>query len=105
MIETSLDEKTIAIALKHFAEAFAAIAVAGLQSVAAEIKPAAFDAKDAAKDAAKDLGIGRTKLHEMRVAGLIAPVDVEGCPRYLRKHLDKYLSDLESRRPLKRRAG
>jgi hypothetical protein len=101
MIEPSLDEKTIAIALKHFAEAFAAIAVAGLQSVAAEIKPAAFDAKDAAKY----LGIGRTKLHEMRVAGLIVPVDVEGCPRYLRKHLDKYLADLEKRRPLKCRVA
>jgi hypothetical protein len=79
-------------AMDHFAQAIALLAQAGTPAEGAiTFIPAAFDAEDAAKY----IGIGRTKLFELRDSGDVKTVEVGGRPKYLKKDLDRLLSKLE----------
>lgn len=79
-------------ALEHFAQGIALLAQVGTPTEGTiSFVPAAFDAEDAAKY----IGVGRTKLFELRDEGKIKTVEVGGRPKYLKKDLDKLLARLE----------
>jgi hypothetical protein len=78
-------------ALDHFSKAIALLTLAGMPETQGIVSflPAAFDADDAAKY----IGIGKTKLFQLRDAGKIKPHNVGGRPKYYRKDLDRLLTE------------